>query len=307
METRLLGSDGPDLSLAGLGCNNFGMKLDQAASAAVINAALDAGVTHLDTAEGYGPSEEYIGATLGRRRDEAVIATKFSPRPKDDPYVPGALRARIFEACEQSLRRLRTDRIDLYYQHRPDPEAPVEEALEALDELVRQGKVLHCASSNVSAGQLEEAAAVASQRTLSRFCGTQIEWSLLARGVERDVVPAARACDVGIVPYFPLASGMLTGKYQRGAAYPGGSRFAAIAALADRYVSDENFALVDALTAFAAERGHTVGELAIAWLNAQQGVASVIAGATSPDQVNANAAAAAWTLTDDDLKDLPAR
>jgi aryl-alcohol dehydrogenase-like predicted oxidoreductase len=306
METRALGHDGPELSLIGLGGNNFGMKLDQDASAAVVNAALDAGVTHLDTAEGYGPSEEYIGATLGSRRDEAVIATKFSPRPAGQPYAPGALRARIFEACEQSLRRLRTDRVDLYYQHRPDPEAPPEEALEALDELVRQGKVLHCASSNVSAGQIE-AAAAAARRPLTRFCGTQIEWSLLARDVERDVVPAARAHEVGIVPYFPLASGMLTGKYQRGQAFPGGSRFAAIGALADRYASDENFALLDAFTAFAAERGHTVGELAIAWLNAQAGVASVIAGATTPGQVQANAAAAAWTLTADDLKSLPAR
>jgi aryl-alcohol dehydrogenase-like predicted oxidoreductase len=307
MKTRRLGTDGPELSLIGLGCNNFGMKLDAGASAAVVGAALDAGVTHLDTAEGYGPSEEYIGAALGARRDEAVIATKFSPRPADEPYAPGALRARIFEACEQSLRRLRTDRIDLYYQHRPDPQAPVQEALEALDELVRQGKVLHVASSNVSAGQVEEAAAVAAQRSLTRFCGTQIEWSLLARDVERDVVPAARACDVGIVPYFPLASGMLTGKYRRGEAYPGGSRFAVIGALAGRYASDENFALVDAFTAFAAGRGHTVGELAIAWLTAQAGVTSVIAGATSPGQVSANAAAAAWDLSDDDLKSLPAR
>jgi aryl-alcohol dehydrogenase-like predicted oxidoreductase len=306
METRRLGADGPQLSLIGLGCNNFGMKLDQAASAAVVDAALAAGVTHLDTAEGYGPSEEWIGAALEGKRDQAVIATKFSPRPADQPYAPGALRARIFGACEQSLRRLRTDRIDLYYQHRPDPEAPAEEALEALDELVRQGKVLHCASSNVSGAQVEAAAAVAAARPLARFCGTQIEWSLLARGVEADVVPAARAHDVGIVPYFPLASGMLTGKYQRGQAYPGGSRFAAIGALADRYASDGNFALVDKLAAFAAERGHTVGELAIAWLDAQPGVTSVIAGATSADQVNANAAAAAWTLTDDDLKSLPA-
>jgi aryl-alcohol dehydrogenase-like predicted oxidoreductase len=306
METRRLGADGPQLSLIGLGCNNFGMKLDQAASAAVVDAALAAGVTHLDTAEGYGPSEEWIGAALAGKRDQAVIATKFSPRPAGQAYTPGALRARIFEACEQSLRRLRTDRIDLYYQHRPDPQAPVEEALEALDELVRQGKVLHCASSNVSAAQVEEAAAAAAARPLTRFCGTQIEWSLLARDVEADVVPAARAADVGVVPYFPLASGMLTGKYQRGQAYPGGSRFAAIGALADRYVSDDNFALVDKLAAFAAERGHTVGELAIAWLDAQPGVTSVIAGATSARQVDANAAAAAWTLTADDLASLPA-
>ncbi|KAA5838437.1 aldo/keto reductase [Saccharopolyspora hirsuta] len=278
------------------------MKLDQQASAEVIGAALDAGITHLDTAEMYGEgrSEEYIGAALGARRDEVVIATKFLPRPKDEPYTPGALRKRILEACEGSLRRLRTDRIDLYYQHYPDAEAPVDEALETLDELVRQGKVLHVASSNVNAEQIATAANVSAERSLVRFCGTQIEWNLLSRDVERSTVPAERENGLGVVPYFPLASGMLTGKYRRGSEFPAGSRFDAMSFFADRFVNDESFARVEALTAFAEERGRSILELPVAWLAAQDGVASVITGATTPDQVRANAAAS-WTLTSADL------
>ena len=307
MQTRQLGGDGPVLSLIGLGCNNFGMRLDPAQSRSVIDAALEAGVTHLDTAEmyGQGKSEEYIGLALKGRRDEAVIATKFLPRPKDVPYEPGALRTRILEACEGSLRRLQTDRIDLYYQHYVDPDAPFEEAQEALDELVRAGKVLHVASSNVTPESIAAAAEVAAEKSLARFCGTQIEWNLLSRGVEAEIVPAARAHKIGIIPYFPLASGLLSGKYRRGAEYPEGSRFATMGFFADKVVNDENFAKVEALTAFAEERGHTVLELAIAWLAAQEGVASVIAGATRPEQVATNAAAAAWTLTDEDLAALP--
>jgi aryl-alcohol dehydrogenase-like predicted oxidoreductase len=307
MEARRLGVDGPELSVAGLGCNNFGMKLGLGASSAVINAAIDAGITHLDTAEMYGrgKSEEFIGATLGSRRDQVVIATKFLPRPKDEPYAPGALAKRITEGCEGSLRRLRTDRIDLYYQHYPDTDAPVEEALETLDELVRQGKVLHIASSNVTAAQIQTAASVAAAASLTRFCGTQIQWNLLNRDVERDVVPAARKDNMGIVPYFPLASGMLTGKYRRGEPHPAGSRFDTLPFLEGKLTTDENFARVEALAAFAEQCGHTVGELAVAWLAAQDGVASVIAGATTPEQVQANAAAATWTFTAEDLTAIP--
>jgi aryl-alcohol dehydrogenase-like predicted oxidoreductase len=306
VETRQLGGDGPAVSVVGLGCNNFGMKLDLDATAAVINAAIDAGITHFDTAEMYGggKSEEFIGATLGSRRDQVVIATKFLPRPKDEAYEPGALRRRILEACDASLSRLRTDRIDLYYQHYPDVDAPVDEALETLDELVRQGKVLHIASSNVSAGQIKTAADVSAAAGLASFCGTQIHWNLLVREVEQEVVPAALAAGLGVIPYFPLASGMLTGKYRRGQDFPKGSRFETLTFFAGRYVNDDNFSRVEALTEFAEQRGHTVLELAIAWLNAQDGVASVIAGATTPEQVQANAAAAAWTLTANDLIDL---
>lgn len=308
MRTRRLGTAGPELSVVGLGCNNFGMKLDQAASAAVIDAALDAGITHLDTAEMYGggKSEEFIGAALRGRRDDVVIATKFLPRPKDEPYTPGALRTRITEACEGSLRRLQTDRIDLYYQHYPDDDAPADEALETLSDLAAQGKVLHVASSNVSAAQITESARVASDKGFRAFTCTQLEWSLLARDAERDVIPAARAAGLGVVPYFPLASGMLTGKYRRGEAFPEGSRFHALSFFAGKVATDENFVRVEALAAFAEDHGHTVTELAIAWLAAQDGVASVIAGATTPEQVRANAAAGAWTLTAGELAAVPA-
>jgi aryl-alcohol dehydrogenase-like predicted oxidoreductase len=302
VETRLLGGVGPSLSVVGLGCNNFGMKLDRDQAIPVVHAALDAGITHFDTAEMYGGgrSEEFLGAALAGRRDEVVIASKFLPRPKDQPYSPGVLRQRIVEGCEGSLRRLSTDRIDLYYQHYPDPEAPVDEALEALDELVGQGKVLQVASSNVSAAQIEAAAKVSEARGGARFVGTQIEWNLLSRQVEEDVVPAARRARLGIVPYFPLASGLLTGKYKRGEKWPAGSRFDAMSFFAG-VATDDNFDRVESLTRFAEDRGHPLLELAVAWLAAQDGVASVITGATSAGQVRANAAAAAWTLSPEDL------
>ncbi|SFS89680.1 aldo/keto reductase [Saccharopolyspora flava] len=308
MDERRLGTGGPALSVIGLGCNNFGMKLELEDSRAVLEAALEAGITHLDTAEMYGGgrSEEIIGECLGSRRDDVVIATKFTPRPKDETYRPGALAERIREACEGSLRRLRTDRIDVYYQHYPDAEAPEDEALEALDELVRAGKVLHVASSNVSAQQIARSQEISQERSWTRFTGTQIEWNLLHREVEAEVVPAARRNGLGVVPYFPLASGLLTGKYRKGAAFPEGSRFDKLSALADRVVSDENFDAVERLTAFAEERGHTILELAVAWLLAQRDVTSVITGATSPDQVRANVAAAGWHLSADDLAALPA-
>ncbi|MEV5835421.1 aldo/keto reductase [Nocardia sp. NPDC052112] len=306
METRQLGAAGPALSLVGLGCNNFGMKLDLEASAAVIDAALESGITHFDTAEMYGggKSEEFIGTTLGDRRDQVVIATKFLRRPQDEPYTPGALRRHIIASCEGSLRRLRTDRIDLYYQHYPDPDAPVDEALEALDQLIQQGKVLHIASSNVSGEQVETAAKAAAGKGVTPFCGTQLEWNLLSRDVEREVVPTARANKAGIIPYFPLASGLLTGKYRRGEPYPSGSRLDTMAYF--RTIDNEsNFARVEALTAFAEQRGHTILELAMAWLVAQDGVASLIAGATTPEQVRTNVAALGWALTAEDLAALP--
>ncbi len=302
----MLGGDGPSVSVVGLGCNNFGMKIDEDASREVVHAALDSGITHFDTAEMYGggKSEEFLGAALGDRRDDVVIATKFSPRPADEAYEPGALRRRIEAACEISLRRLGTDRIDLYYQHYPDPEAPLDEVLEVLNDLVRAGKVLHLASSNVSAEQVETAAAVAEARGVARFVATQIEWNLLARGVEDEIVPAARRMRVGIVPYFPLASGMLTGKYKRGEDFPDGSRFAFMSYFAS-VANDENFDRIEALAKFAEARGHSLLELAVAWLAAQDGVGSVICGATTPEQVRANAAAGDWKLTKDDLAAMP--
>ena len=298
MEQRELGLDGPELSVVGLGCNNFGGRIDAAQAAAVVGAALDAGITHFDTAEIYGggSSEVFLGAALGPRRDDVVIATKFAGRPRDEPYSPGLLARRIREGAETSLRRLGTDRIDVYYQHFPDPDAPVEEALEALDELVQAGKVVHVASSNVSAAQVEAAASAASDKGWARFTGTQIHWNLLARDVEAEVVPAAAAAGLGVVPYFPLASGLLTGKYRRGEPFPPGTRLASSERFA-RAATDEAFARVEAYEAFAAERGHSVTELAVAWLLAQPAVTSVITGATRPEQIAANSSAAAWSLT----------
>jgi len=302
VESRTLGEGGPQVSLVGLGCNNFGMRVDEAGARAVIDAAIDAGVTHFDTAEMYGggKSEEFIGQALVGRRDAVVIATKFLPRPAEPPYEPGALARRITEGCELSLTRLKTDHIDLYYQHYPDADAPMDEALETLDGLVRQGKVLHVACSNYSAAQVEDAATVAAKRDLSRFVGLQVHWNILERGVEESVVPAARQAGMGIIPYFPLASGLLTGKYKRGTEFPAGSRLSGKSYFSS-VLTDENFDRVEALTAFAAERGHSVLELAVAWLAAQPGVASVIAGATSPEQVRANAAAGTWRLSTEDL------
>jgi len=301
METRTLGKTGPALSVVGLGCNNFGMAIDGRQAAAVVHAALDAGITHFDTAEMYGggQSEEMLGAAVGSRRDEAVIATKFLPRPAEQAYQPGALAARIREGVEISLRRLGTDRIDLYYQHVPDADAPIDEALEALDGLVRAGKVVHIASSNVSADQIAAAASAAEARGWPAFAGIQIHWNLLNRDVEDSVVPAAEVAGLGVVPYFPLASGLLTGKYRRGEPFPPGTRLARNERFATA-ASDENFDRIEAYERFAAERGRTVSELAIAWLLAQPTVASVIAGATRPEQVAENAAAATWMLTADE-------
>lgn len=302
MEKRQLGSRGPELSVIGLGCNNFGMKLDKDTSIAVVHAALDAGITHLDTAEmyGQGKSEEFIGEALKGRRDDAFIATKFLPRPKDQPYTAGALRQRIIDGCEISLRRLQTDHIDLYYQHYWDADAPAEEALETLDDLVTSGKVANIASSNLTAGQIRSNATVAAERNLTPMCATQEEWNMFSRSVEESVVPVAAEFGLGITPYFPLASGLLTGKYRKNKPFPEGSRFDKLPFFVG-VLTDEKWDRLEALIAFAEDRGKTIGDLAFAWLLAQPMVASVIAGATSPEQVNTNAAAADWVLSSDDL------
>jgi aryl-alcohol dehydrogenase-like predicted oxidoreductase len=301
METRRLGEAGPLVSVVGLGCNNFGMRVDEAGTANVVAAALDVGITHFDTAEMYGGgrSEEFLGRAIGARRDEVVIASKFLPRSKDEPYTPGALRRRVLEGCDISLKRLGTDRIDLYYQHYPDPDAPLDELRDALATLKAAGKVLHVASSNVTAEQVDAAADAG-----VGFVATQIEWSLLNRAVEAAVVPAARRHGLGIVPYFPLASGLLTGKYRQGEEFPPGTRLASNPYFAS-VATDENFAHIERLKAWAEQRGHTITELAVAWLAAQDGVGSVITGATKPEQIEANVAGAAWQLTPGDLADLP--
>jgi aryl-alcohol dehydrogenase-like predicted oxidoreductase len=307
MHTRQLGASPLRLSVVGLGCNNFGMRIDAGQAAKVVGAALDVGINHFDTAESYGGgnSEVFLGTALGSRRDDAIIATKFAPRPTDEPYVPGALRRRIKEGCETSLNRLGTDRIDLYYQHRPDPEAPIDEALEALTELVAEGKVVCAACSNYTAEQIEEAARLWAGHHRTPFVAAQFHWNLLARDVEDAIVPTVRRQNMGIIPFFPLEAGLLTGKYRLGNELPEGSRLAAIpryAALA----SPENLAYVEELATFAETRGHTLLELAFGWLAAQEGVASVIAGATTPEQVRQNATAGqAWQLSTADLEAVP--
>ncbi len=302
MEHRRAGSSGLPLSVLGLGCNSFGMKLDVEQSAAVVAAALESGITHFDTSDSYGGgrSEEFLGAVLSGHRDEVVIATKFGSRLADGPFSGGGSRRYVVQACEASLRRLGTDYIDLYYQHWPDPLTPIDETLSALDDLVRAGKVRYVASSNVAGWQLADAEHLARQRGTERFVATQLEWNLLSRGVERERVPAARQHGLGVVAYYPLASGMLTGKYARGAEPPVGSRMDRLPYF--RYVmTDDAFDRVEALTALAHDRGRSLTELALSWLCARDGVASVLVGASAPDQVRANVEAAGWELTQEDL------
>jgi aryl-alcohol dehydrogenase-like predicted oxidoreductase len=305
VETRKLGS--LEVTLVGLGCNNFGMRIDEEQSAAVVNAALDAGINFFDTADVYGGtrSEQFLGRALGRRRDEAIIATKFVAPIDDDPSHAGASARWVAEAVEGSLRRLGTDRIDLYQQHGPDPNVPIEETLGALDKLVRDGKVREIGNSNFSGEQIDEAAAVSERNGFARFVSAQNHFNLLHRDPLRDVVPACVRDHLGVIPYFPLASGLLTGKYRRGERPPEGTRLSKLPEdRAARVMSERNFDEVDRLSAFAADREHTTQELAFAWLAPQPAMTSIIAGATRPEQVRANVAAVDWKLSDDDLAEL---
>ncbi len=298
MQTRRIGS--LEVSLVGLGCNNFGWKLDEAGAARVVHAALEAGVTFFDTADSYGGtnSEVFLGAALRSRRDSAVIATKFGW--EIDERRRGAHPDYVRRAVDESLRRLGTDRIDLYQLHKPDPTVPIADTLGALDEIVTTGQVREIGCSNFSVEQLREAEKAARGRT--RFISVQNEYSLLKRDPERGVLEECRRLGLAFLPFFPLASGLLTGKYRRGRPIPEGVRLAA----AGRQPSEETLATVESLIVFAESRGRTLLELAVAWLLAQPAVASVIAGATSPDQVRANAAAGDWRLTEQDLREIDA-
>jgi len=301
MRQNALGRSGLTVSAVGLGCNNFGRRLDLAGTRAVIDAALDAGITHLDTADIYGgdgTSERLIGEVLEGRRDRVVLATKFGMKLSDDDGTPRGSRAYARRSVEASLARLRTDRIDLYYYHEPDGGTPLAETIGALGELADEGKIRAFAVSNVDAAQLREAAELGGDR----LAAVQNEYSLLERAAEADVLPLARELGVGFVPYFPLASGLLSGKFRRGEAPPAGTRMAA----RPERLTDRTFDRIEALEGFAAERRHTLLELAFAGLVSQPGVASVIAGAMNPEQVARNASAADWELGADDLAAIPA-
>jgi aryl-alcohol dehydrogenase-like predicted oxidoreductase len=302
MERRRIGS--LEVSVVGLGCNNFGWRIDADATARVVEAALDAGINFFDTADIYGgtKSEEYLGRALGTRRSEAVIATKFG-MPVDEKRS-GAKPEYVRQAAEESLRRLGIDQIDLYQLHRPDPETPIGDTLAALDELVKAGKVREIGCSNFSVEQLREARD-AVRAGAARFVSVQNEFSLLHREPELDVLEECKREGLAFLPYFPLASGLLSGKYRRDQPLPAGSRIEPGGRFA-KLLTERNFDIVESLVQFATARGHTLLELAISWLLAPPVVASVIAGATSPEQVKSNAAAAEWRLSEAELAEIDA-
>jgi aryl-alcohol dehydrogenase-like predicted oxidoreductase len=306
MELRNVGRSGLRVSAVGLGCNNFGT-LGIEASRKVVHRAIDLGVTLFDTADVYGNrggSETQLGEILGPRRKDIVLATKFG-MPMDDAGVKaGASRRYIVDAVEASLTRLKTDWIDLYQLHRPDPLTPMEETLSAFDDLIRAGKVRYIGCSNLPAWQVTDAHWVAQTSGLTPFVSAQDEYSLLVRDAERELLPALAHCGMGLLPYFPLASGLLTGKYKQGAEMPAGTRMALVKRFSDRYMTQANWAIVDRLEAFVAARGHTLLELAFSWLLARPQLSSVIAGATRPEQIEANVKAAAWKLTPEEIAEV---
>jgi len=301
MEYRRLGDSGLVVSVVGLGGNNFGRRIDLDATRAVVNAAFDEGITLIDTADIYGESEDYLGKLLRGNRDDLVIATKFgNPFGLGPDWEALGGRRYVRRAVESSLRRLRTDYIDLYQLHRPDRRTPIEETLAALDELVREGKVRYIGISNAGGWQIADADWTARTKGFSRFVSVQNHYNLLEREIEVEVIPACKRFGLGILPYFPLASGLLTGKYRRGEPPPAGTRLAG----RTEALTDRAFDTVERLEKYAAERGRSLLEVAIGGLAAQPCVASVIAGATKPDQVRANVAAAAWTPSKEDLRAL---
>ncbi len=307
MELRKLGNSGLQVSIVGLGCNNFGMKIDLEATRKVVDKAIDLGITLFDTADIYGnrgSSETFLGQVLGERRKAIVLATKFGMQMDKAGVLKGGSRRYIMAAAEDSLRRLKTDWIDLYQIHQPDPLTPIAETLRTLDDLVRQGKVRYIGCSNLPAWQVVEAHWTAQHLGLNAFISCQDEYSLLVRDPDRDLIPAMQAHGLGLLPFFPLASGLLTGKYRRNSAMPEGARLAMMKGLADRWINDLNWKIVEQLEEFSTQRGHSILELAFSWLAARPTVASVIAGATTPDQVEQNVKAIAWKLTIEELAEI---
>ena len=307
MTYRNLGDSGLMVSTVGLGCNNFGMRIDAAATERVVGAALEHGITMFDTSDSYGDSEIFLGNALGSRRDEIVLATKFGSdlRGANGPdWGRRGSRRYIRKAVERSLSRLRTDYIDLYQLHMPDPLTPIEETLSALSDLVHEGKVRYIGNSNFAGWQIADADWVARTTGSVRFISAQNHYNLIDRGAESDVLPACERFGLGQLPYFPLASGLLTGKYQRGVAAPADGRIAAWHM--DSMLSDANFDKVDALTSFATERGLSLLQVALGGLASRPAISSVIAGATSPEQIAANVEAGLWSPSDDDRAALQA-
>ena len=304
METRNLGRSGLRVSVVGLGCNNFGARLHAAGTRAVVHRALDAGITLFDTSDSYGNrggSETQLGELLGDRRKDIVLATKFGWEMDDAQTMKGGSRRYVMRAVEASLARLRTDWIDLYQLHRPDPLTPIEETLRALDDLVHQGKVRYIGCSNLAGWQVADAAWTSRHHGLAAFASAQNEYSLLVRDVERELVPALEAYGMGLLPFFPLGGGMLTGKYRRNAPLPPDARHTKAKTSADRFLTARNHDIVEALEAFCAERNHSLVELAFSWLAAQPAVSCVIAGAMTAEQIDANVRAADWRLSADEL------
>jgi aryl-alcohol dehydrogenase-like predicted oxidoreductase len=304
MRHRALGRSGLHVSELGLGCNNFGGRTDFDTSRKVVHTALDHGINFFDTADVYGDkggSESFLGRILGDSRKDIVLATKVGSTMDEATGRKGASRRYIMLAVEDSLKRLKTDWIDLYYIHWPDPQTPVDETLRALDDLIHQGKIRYAGSSNLAAWQVVEAEWIARELGINRFICAQNEYSLVERTAERELLPALAAYGLGMVPYFPLASGLLTGKYERDRTAPEGTRFARMESLGNRYMTEANWNIVEKLSAWCETHGRSLLELAFAWLLAHPEVGSVIAGATRPEQIEQNANAAQWRLTDDEL------
>ena len=306
MEYRRLGDSGLQVSALGLGCNNIGRQVDQAGTQAIVDMCLEHGMTFFDTADVYGAekgrSEEYLGRALKAHRREVVIATKGSGSMAEGPYWSGASRRYLTDAVEASLRRLDTDYIDLYQVHFPDPRTPIEETLRALDDMVRAGKVRYVGCSNYSGLQIAEAATVAAREHLTPLISAQNRYNMLERDVERDVVPASLEHGLGVLPFYPLAAGLLTGKYRAGEAPPEGTRLTSGIHFYDGVLDNADFPLLERLTDFAQERGHSLLEFAIGWLASQPAVGSVMTGATRVEQIEQNIKSSEWRLSAGELE-----
>lgn len=307
MEYRTLGKSGLQVSAVGLGCNNFGMRIDAAQTKVVVDKAVELGITFFDTADVYGGrgrSEEFLGAAIKEHRRNIVLATKFRTPMGEGPLWAGGSRKYIFEAVDASLKRLDTEYIDLYQMHFPDTATPIEETMRALDDVVRSGRARYIGCSNYNSWQVVEAQWVARSEHLSPYISAQNQYNLLDRRIERELAPACEKYGLGFLPYFPLANGFLTGKYRPGEPPPEGTRIAAMGQRAEGVLTEKNFEVLQKLEAFAQERGHAMIDLAIGWLASHSFVSSVIAGATKPEQLEQNVNAGDWHLTNEEMAEV---